>query len=151
MRVSDPARALNEIPVILVGRTGRRNAAGDRRPAGMHSGQRSGEGDASAGDLCARRVCKSERRSDGNCGSASAGSGDDNRRLRVRAAVDGDGLAGSETKRAGDRDRGRATAVAVSTVVAPGVPTVAMTAVSWFAPLSIMIAWPASKPPHWRL
>ena len=31
------------------------------------------------------------------------------------------------------------------TVVAPAVPTVAMTAVSRFAPVSIMIVWPAAK------
>src|SRR3954464_9333892 len=35
--------------------------------------------------------------------------------------------------------------VAVPTVVPPGVPTVAMVAVSRFSPVSIIIVWPASK------
>jgi len=50
------------LPVILVGRSGRGNAAGDLRPAGMRPGQRSGERDAGAGDLGAGRVRKSEQR-----------------------------------------------------------------------------------------
>jgi hypothetical protein len=68
------------------------------------------------------------------------------RRLGVRATVDGDGLAGAEAHHAGDRDNGRARAGGGATVVAPAVPTVAMTAVSRFAPVSILIVWPASKP-----
>jgi hypothetical protein len=35
--------------------------------------------------------------------------------------------------------------VAVPTVVAPAVPTVAMTAVSRLAPISIIVVWPAPK------
>src|ERR1039457_4625236 len=104
-------------PVILVGRTGRGNAAGDLRPAGMRLGQCGGEGDAGAGDLCTGRVRRLERRSDGDCGtgaasagaaaSAAGGSGD-NRRLLVRATVNGDGLAGAKGCPAGDSDNGRA-------------------------------------------
>ena len=84
---------------VFVGRTGRWSVAGDLRPAGMRPGQCGGEGDAGAGDLCAGRVRKSERRGDG------------------------------------DSERHPSPPVAETT-----------TAVSWFAPLSMVMVWPALKP-----
>jgi hypothetical protein len=60
------------LPVVLVGRTGRGNAAGDLRPGGMCLGQCTGQGDAGAGDLRASRVRRLERRRDGDCGAAAA-------------------------------------------------------------------------------
>ena len=133
-------------PVILVGRTGRGNVAGDLRPAGMRPGQCSGEGDAGAGDLCTGRVRKSERRGDGDCGAASA-DGDEATTavswfaplsmVMVWPALKPIALATGITV--------APTSVAAPTVVAPAVPTVAMTAVSRFAPVSIMIVWPAAK------
>ena len=51
----------------------------------MRPSQCHGEGDALSGDLCTGRVRKSERRSDGDCGSREASGGDDNRRLTIRA------------------------------------------------------------------
>ena len=108
IRVWEPRADAPSIPppVILVGRAGRGSVTGDLRPAGMRPGQRSGESDASAGDLCTGRVRKSERRGDGDCGAASAaGDGGDNRRLMIRAAaVNGDGLAGAKSYRAGDEE-----------------------------------------------
>src|ERR1019366_10745980 len=103
-------------PVILVGRTGRGDVAGDLRPAGMRLGQGAGERDAGAGDLCTGRVPRLERRRDRDGGpdaspttTASAAGGDgDNRRLLVRAAINGDSLASGEAHRAGNGDHGGA-------------------------------------------
>ena len=105
--------------MILVGRTGRGNAAGDLRPAVMRLGQCALEGDARAGDLCTHRVCKSERRGDSDSGTAraasgaakaasgTAGDGGDNNRLTVRAIVNVDCLTGGKTYCVGDRDNDR--------------------------------------------
>jgi hypothetical protein len=56
----------------------------------------------------------------------------DNRCLLIRTTINRNRLAG-------------AISVAVLTIVPPGVPTVAMTAVSRFAPVSITIVWPTLK------
>ena len=112
-----------------------------RPPSPGHAArQRRGERDAAAGHLRTGRVRTRERRGDGDAGAApAAGGGGDHRGLLVRAGVDRDGLAGAEANGARDRDDGRAHLGRGAAVVAPGVPTVAMTAVSTFAPLSIVI------------
>ena len=102
-----------------------------------------------AGDLRTGRVRKSERRGDGDCACTppeAAGDGGDDRRLRVRATVDGDGLAVAKASALATGIAVAPAPVAALTVVAPAVPTVAMTAVSRFAPVSILIVWPAPKP-----
>ena len=96
-------------PVIVVGRTRRGSVAFDRRPAGMRLWQCGRERDAAAGDLCIGRVRKSERRSDGDCGAASAEcDGVDNRRLMVCTTVNGDRLASAKACHAENTNYGRA-------------------------------------------
>ena len=139
---------------VLVGRAGRRNIAGDLRPALMRLGQCSGQGDAAAGDLRPGRVRRLERRGDSNssAGAASAAA--------PAAAVDEATTAVSSfaplsivivwpVLKPNPLATGitvAPTLMAVPTVVPPAVPTVAMTAVSRFAPVSIIIVWPAAKP-----
>ncbi len=116
----------------------------------MRLGQCGGEGDAGAGDLCAGRVRKSERRGDGDCGAGRrplpppvvAATTAVSRfaplsMVMVWPALKPAALATGITV--------APTSVAAPTVVAPAVPTVAMTAVSRFAPVSIIIVWPAAK------
>jgi hypothetical protein len=75
------------------------------------------------------------------------GEGRDHRGLRVRAAADGDGLTVVEASRIGNRENAVApAAVSALTVVAPAVPTVAISAVSRFAPESIRTVSPGLKP-----
>lgn len=94
--------------VIAVGRTGSRNVVGNLSPCGVRPGQCCGEGDASSGDLCARRVSMGERGDNRDVRDADPPDGGDERQLRVRATVNDDGLTVAKTNRTGDRDNRRA-------------------------------------------